>query len=502
MDASRPIPSPLDDDNEDVYLALSTATALWARGERDDALRWLRRAAETAADADEDARALDLFKAAAEVAANLSAPAAAAPEPAPAAPPVPAAPAQTVAARTSAPPPIPASAPQGYSQARPSTPPPPPPGSKAAPPPLPGRGAQGPAQAVSVTPQMQQPSGRRATRGGSRGGQVPAPATRGAPIGNAGSLAPTGPRPALPAGGRPPMPRSRTPEGGMPTPVPPPAMPQRESSLPAPPTTRAPMRPPSTDRVQPVRYDAPPPVTQASPSHDPVGDGRKSYVPMPPPDVGGRPGGLRSAQTENRAEPRTAGSPMPAGARGSGQPARVRTRSVDRRMPPPEDELTAPRELPDLVSGSDDLDEETAIIQGGSKQGAAIEAILRGQSPAEAARQAAAAQDLAADAPREEPDGGVGENTDVPTNVNLARSPRLVVEAAQAQAASAPAARADRARPVPLPALRVAVLAGASGEARLVALGEGDAPPPGSALAILVPLSEGDGSAVARLLGL
>jgi hypothetical protein len=167
-------------------------------------------------------------------------------------------------------------------------------------------------------------------------------------------------------------------------------------------------------------------------------------------------------------------------------------------MPAPDDELTAPRELHDLVSGTDDLDEETAIIQGGSKQEAAIEAILQRQAAAaESARQAGSAAAMA----REAPEGGVGESTDVPTNVNLARSSRIAAEAASPAAApAAPAARGAGART--LPAVRVAVMAGASGEARLVALGEGDAPPVGSAVAILVPLSEGDGSVVARLLGL
>lgn len=60
------IPAPRDDDDEDVHWALSTATALWARGERAEALRWLRRAAETASDAEADERALELFKAAAD----------------------------------------------------------------------------------------------------------------------------------------------------------------------------------------------------------------------------------------------------------------------------------------------------------------------------------------------------------------------------------------------------------------------------------------------------
>ncbi|KYF80143.1 hypothetical protein BE17_44045, partial [Sorangium cellulosum] len=68
----RPIPPPHDEDNEDVHWALSTATALWGRGEREEALRWLRRAAEQASDANADLRALELFKAAAEVAQKIS----------------------------------------------------------------------------------------------------------------------------------------------------------------------------------------------------------------------------------------------------------------------------------------------------------------------------------------------------------------------------------------------------------------------------------------------
>lgn len=73
MEASqRPIPPPHDDDDEDVHWALSTATALWERGEREEALRWLRRAAEQASDANADLRALELFKAAAEVAQTIA----------------------------------------------------------------------------------------------------------------------------------------------------------------------------------------------------------------------------------------------------------------------------------------------------------------------------------------------------------------------------------------------------------------------------------------------
>jgi len=61
------IPDPLTSDAEDVRWALSTSAALWATGAREDSVRWLRRAAEHAIDAGDDARAIALFKIAAEI---------------------------------------------------------------------------------------------------------------------------------------------------------------------------------------------------------------------------------------------------------------------------------------------------------------------------------------------------------------------------------------------------------------------------------------------------
>src|SRR6185436_17820777 len=71
MEAFAPIPPPNQDDDEDVHWALATAGALWNRGEHAEALKYLRRAAETASDANADARALELFKAAAEVTSKV-----------------------------------------------------------------------------------------------------------------------------------------------------------------------------------------------------------------------------------------------------------------------------------------------------------------------------------------------------------------------------------------------------------------------------------------------
>ncbi len=63
-----PIPPAKKDDTEDVAWALSTAEAMYARGDRGDALKWLRRAAESASEAQADDRALELAKAAADLA--------------------------------------------------------------------------------------------------------------------------------------------------------------------------------------------------------------------------------------------------------------------------------------------------------------------------------------------------------------------------------------------------------------------------------------------------
>src|SRR5438045_1023454 len=74
MDTQAPIPPPRDDDPEDVNWSLSTAATLWGRGERAEAMKWLRRAAEQASDGDADERALELMKVAADVTTLLSTP--------------------------------------------------------------------------------------------------------------------------------------------------------------------------------------------------------------------------------------------------------------------------------------------------------------------------------------------------------------------------------------------------------------------------------------------
>ncbi|HEY2366016.1 MAG TPA: cyclic nucleotide-binding domain-containing protein, partial [Polyangiaceae bacterium] len=61
------IPPATDTDVEDVVWALETATSLWKRNERVDAIVWLRRAAQAAGEAEHDDRALVLAREAAEL---------------------------------------------------------------------------------------------------------------------------------------------------------------------------------------------------------------------------------------------------------------------------------------------------------------------------------------------------------------------------------------------------------------------------------------------------
>jgi len=76
------IPPAKDSDAEDVVWGLQTAEALWKRGERIDAIVWLRRAAQAAGEAAEDDRALELARSAAEL-SDWLATSAEAPPPAP-----------------------------------------------------------------------------------------------------------------------------------------------------------------------------------------------------------------------------------------------------------------------------------------------------------------------------------------------------------------------------------------------------------------------------------
>ncbi len=71
------VPSPPaveDSDSDDVRWALETANAVWGRGDIREALQWIRRAAEAAAEVGADMRAVHLAKSAADLRGLLDVP--------------------------------------------------------------------------------------------------------------------------------------------------------------------------------------------------------------------------------------------------------------------------------------------------------------------------------------------------------------------------------------------------------------------------------------------
>ena len=66
-DANLAVPRPESGDVDDVVLGLETAATLWKRGDAQDAIRWVRRAAEAAEESGDDMRALTLARAAADL---------------------------------------------------------------------------------------------------------------------------------------------------------------------------------------------------------------------------------------------------------------------------------------------------------------------------------------------------------------------------------------------------------------------------------------------------
>jgi len=62
-----PFPNIEDGDSDDVSWALETGKSMWLQGEHQDALRWLKRASETASEEGDDMRSLSLAMAAADL---------------------------------------------------------------------------------------------------------------------------------------------------------------------------------------------------------------------------------------------------------------------------------------------------------------------------------------------------------------------------------------------------------------------------------------------------
>jgi hypothetical protein len=68
-------PKPLPDDPKTVVMALETGSAEWDRGELNEAVRWIRRAADAAEASGDDMRALSLARMAADLKSTLELPA-------------------------------------------------------------------------------------------------------------------------------------------------------------------------------------------------------------------------------------------------------------------------------------------------------------------------------------------------------------------------------------------------------------------------------------------
>jgi len=72
VDEQNPIPSPQSGDSDDVELALETAQRLHRNGDPAEALKWLRRAANSADEAGDDRRQLELARAAADYTSSVT----------------------------------------------------------------------------------------------------------------------------------------------------------------------------------------------------------------------------------------------------------------------------------------------------------------------------------------------------------------------------------------------------------------------------------------------
>lgn len=557
----RPIPPPHDEDNEDVHWALSTATALWGRGERDEALKWLRRAAEQASDANADLRALELFKAAAEVAqkiATLEVDTATASQPTTASAPPNAtlsAPPQASGAppaTASAPPPRP-SAPGAL--ARPSHPP----GAEAGRAERGGAGTSAPPAAMRA-PSVRAPAGDAPTgpitsaAATFRDGAVPRPA---AGLGRPASVVPgRAPAPMNAAALREVTPTQLSPAARTPSHAPGlPARPAAATKTGAPPGAAA-STAGSPGRAVPANARAI--AGFAASPHGRVSSTTAVTEEVPVvklPAAGGLAGqepgqGASDAAHESangEQQPTDADPPadqratvptptamaaalarrpaVPLGA-GSSQEATERRPGL---WPSTDDEGTARRPLTPqeqrvlMELRIEDLDEETPML--------ALEQLAGDGKPSAAAPEAGHASDDRADWTEAEPDEADADiaAADQQGDPTSAREPSDAVQGQGAEEAAswsqgaptdgrgdsswndppyegewqAPPPRLPASQIEPLPALRIAVIGiSSAGELRLVPMDGRNAPPRGAALGILVPLSPGDGETIARLLQL
>lgn len=520
MTEASPIPPPRSDDDEDVHWALSTASALWARGDTGEALKWLRRAAETASDQNRDQRSLELFKAAADATSLLGRTSGSVPAP----------PGHAHGSQT--PPPPNASSPPSAAHA--SHPPPrtsgtPPPPRVSATPPPPRTSATPPPPRTSAAP----PAGASAPPLGSpapppRTSATPAPPAVGAPARTSALPSASTPRPpgALPG----PIAAARAVLGKDPASV-------RDSARPSSAVTRKrkntlderfqfpddevtlqrDVR--SLDRSRPaVQPPAPPPDEPAVSAMAPTA-----------PHPGASPTSARGAATAPRsaagatAAARGASAATSGRAAGSGAPASAAhattTRTILSAGTSPRPSGVQPlgsavsaaaaramsrqptRKIDTTPPPVDDLDEQTSVLSGDEAE-LDFDGSATGENPLEDPRTmhdeppADAVPDGHERTPTDagSPEATPGASaTDEPLYAPSIRPQPMTAEPARAGAAATPGASST------WPAIRVALRRDAGG-VRIEALGLDAATPPGAVAAVLVAHDAASADALARLL--
>lgn len=495
MEAQSPIPSPLPNDDEDVSWALSTAGALWGRGERIEALKWLRRAAEQASDSNDDVRALALFKAAAEATPHATT---TTPPSTTAAPPV----ASVLPPSTTSAPPQSGSFPPPSQSA--AAPPPPP---RKGPPSLPPRNSRPPPMPSTRTPSAPQAPQSAAPQ------TTPLPASQLAPPQT--EPLPQAQAPQMPQMPQAPQARGRpAPSANVPSPVTKPsqAAPPQSAMVarpqPASPQPASPLADASTLARRPEPQRAPAPV-RPSPTTPGVTVPTRPVAFSRPAAIAPQAGDAATRTIVTTPQPRPAGAKGSASATTTPLPGAAVDRAPASRRGRVFDEITALGGTPGQKF--DDLDENTQVIQ------AAKSVPINRKSTAQEIEESF--RGLLVDVPT----GAEAESSDEPTDPGLHAHPNQPPPEDATQPISAPSPRTapwsaeERSaisspdshgpeltsrRFAPLLAHRVAIVASSTpGELRVVPLDTSRAPPPGAAIVLIVPLSGADDHVITQLLG-
>jgi hypothetical protein len=488
------IPPPRDDDDEDVNWALSTAAALWQRGEKPEALRWLRKAAEHALDANRDDRSLELARLAADLGPNAS-------------------------ALTSTPPPAPARPPSIPAPAASRPPPHPPPvrvgGSVPAPPPPPRASVPAPAvatpravaaptppSAAASSPLLQRRLGTLPGPGMQQVAPAPPPARQPSPMARGEALPPD---PVTTKRAAPEPARAQKPTaGGATQPAPTSSSSAAHAQAPGAKTSSAPASPSASSRdgaASSPRAPTPPAAAPEPPIDDTRPRARRRTKtgtgPVAPLEsVDARAVGTARAKPADARQP-DARSPQ---ASAGHAPRATPQRPIE---PAPfdgfDEELTqqhativrAPAvspqrfaEIEALARRPDDLDEETSVLSRLDDAASDASSTLD-----------RTAQNWVAPEGLEAPGERAPDAYDPYATVR--EMPAVPSRPAPAEPARDEPRAATELAP-PLAAIRVAVVALEGGGLRVLALGNDLAAPPGAAIAILVPVSEADSDFLKR----